>query len=711
MKKFYYVKKIDKTDGTLTAVLLRAYKITLDELSELKKTSSVSVDDIFNDNKEAIESMYVGDDKGKSATQDNIPLSTRLKIRGDFHVGAQVYYPVRVREQFVLTGTNSYAAFMGEEIKHIISSELYKPTVKNNDGTYHKTSQALQVHVFSKALGKLTNITPYVGAVNTNVGNNGGNFTISVASLQAFWDKEADTWKEYSAEGDTYHRRVTGSERGTTTDPDDKDVAMRGTPLYFDKIFMPNDLVFISYEELAIYDYEFFDGKKYRTRKTLNNAETLADIEGGMFDMIGLIDGVSTVKQYAAGSTTLSVTGRDLSKVILEDGVYFFPVTESSSGFLSNYFANVPNREEERKSFSRVFGSVNDLTLFTNQRLSTLIQYIYDKFTNIRVLPDTDFSGVGDGEKGIFNYIDLVIDEEVGSRKLVDDSIATDSGSTFNFLSKIIQMPFVELIQDTYGDRFKWIVRKPPFTRDSYLEQFRMVNDGNGITIEPNYIIDSNLRWDDENTFSWYRVQPLGYYLGDTYATNFALPAVYFPELADMFGNKPLDVTSNYLDYGNNGQEGTNNIDVGFQQGMKDLKYIIESNVYLPFTKKGSITIHGNRTIKRGMVIKVRSMGMYFYVDTVTQIADVNAKATSRRTVLQVSRGMSVKDYDRYFELVDYGTEAPVLGQRKVNWKIDTKVLDWMVKRKNFTSEAKFINTRGGAIYNDFDDVDTSNLA
>lgn len=696
--------KMFDADDTLTKVLMRAYKLTEAQISKVESDSGVSITDIFNDNKESIKSGYTGEDKDKEASQDNIPLNTAIKVNGDFNKAANSFYVTNVRQQFDIKGTNNYKAFMGQAIQELIGQEKYIPSVKSFDGTYKREEQVFKVYVFSKTLGKVTDITNYVSMITTNVAGTGGNFSIKAAALRAFWDAENDTWKEYNDETNFYHRRPTSVLSGNTRSVIDKETTRKGVPLYFDKILTPNDIVFISYEKL---DIEVVTSIFGDTR----DVEHLGDLEGSYFDMIGLVDRVSIDKTHRSGSASITITGRDLSKVILEDGVYFFPVTQGSTGFLSNFFANIPNEEVDREEYSRIFGVVSDLTLFTNQRLDTLVQYIYNKFTNIKILDDQYFRGVGDGDKGIMNYINLIIDEEVGQRQIVDDSIATDSGSTFNFISKIIQQPFIEFFQDTYRDRFNWIIRKPPFTRTSYLEQFKMVRGGEGLVIEPEEMIQSDLNWSDETTYSWFRVQPMGYFLGDTYAANFALPAVYFPELAKLFGNKALDVTSNYLDYGNNGQELIGNVDVGFYNGLQDLRYLVETNVYLPFTKTGQIIIYGNRTIKKGMIIMVRAFNMYFYVDSVSQQAVVSNNSTIRKTTLQVSRGMTVKDFDAYFDLVDYGSD-PKLGDRKVNWKINTSVLDYLIRKKNSSEELYIVTPNSGSNVEDTDtEPDTSNLA
>lgn len=694
MEDYAYITALFN-DEPLEDLIKKRYDLSSSELAEVEEESGVKVSDIAAENKETIESKYPRENKDDNGGLPSsiVKANTTIKVKDRFSKVARAYVIQRQQQQFEIYGTNNYKAFLGETIEELIGREDYRALLIGKTFKWKREPLQMTVFMYSKVLDRVINITQHLQGITTNVTQTGGNFSLSLPAIRAEY-KELDeatiaeggvsNWVHFEDEDNFYRKSATNKHQNATLGGGvsiDEQTSAQG--FYYEKITNSNDIVFIAFERLAVERDE-------RGQRINRDFKKLSDLEGMYFDMIGLVDGVNITRNPSRGDSRITIRGRDLSKLILNDGVYFFPVTEGSDAFLGNYFANIPNNEEDRKSFSRVFGSVADTLLYTEQTISSLIEYIYNKFTNIKILDEKKFDGVGVENRGIFSYVNLVIDDEVGQRKLVDTSISTQSGSTFNFLSKVAQMPFVEFFQDTYGDRFFWIFRKPPFTKKSYLEQFEMVNEGNGIVIKDDEYIDAQLSFDDENAYSWFRLEPKGYFLGSQMAANFALPAVYFPELADIFGNKPLQEVTNYLNYGQNGREDSGKASIGFKTGVKDLKYMVETNVYLPFTRKGSIQVYGDRRIKRGMVIKVLPLKMYFYVDGVQHSAQVNNETTSRLTSIQVSRGMTVKDFGKYFEIIDFGNDGDdvEVGTRKLDWKVNKEVLKYLIDKKNYAPKA-----------------------
>lgn len=252
---------------------------------------------------------------------------------------------------------------------------------------------------------------------------------------------------------------------------------------------------------------------------------------------------------------------------------------------------------------------------------------------------------------GIWQIIKLVIDKGVTNRRLVDASISSASGSLLNFIQKVCQEPFVEFYMDTYGDNYYLIARKPPYDREgmrSLLDGKIFVESESGqekmfssvIDIEAKDIIDEKLFYDDSGAISWYHLQPQNSFIGSASTFTLAyLPAIFFQEYADIWGSKAMQLVHNYmpripLD---------KNIDIASiieAQAYEDLKFIIESNAYIPFTRRGQITVNGDRRLKIGNVIRYKSTGEIFFIDHVQQLFTINEATIDRTTVLQVSRGM-----------------------------------------------------------------------
>ena len=253
---------------------------------------------------------------------------------------------------------------------------------------------------------------------------------------------------------------------------------------------------------------------------------------------------------------------------------------------------------------------------------------------------------------GIWQIVKVVIDPEVADKQINDASISMLQGSLYNFFEKVCQKPFVEFWGDTYGDQYYFIIRKPPFTKKSFQSLPT-------IEITEREVYSDSLRWENDQVYSWYQLIPNGNYIGGEELIFQYLAAVYFPEYGEIWGSRPLSVTTNYITFIKETGE------VQTQAAIQDLKFLIDINSYLPFTRKGTITIIGDRRIKRGMRIFYEPTNEYFYVDNVSNNFSMVDGIPERTTTLQVSRGM-IKEYvdieiedeftPSYFNLINYGS-------------------------------------------------------
>ena len=368
--------------------------------------------------------------------------------------------------------------------------------------------------------------------------------------------------------------------------------------------------------------------------------------------------------------------------------------------------------------------------------------------------------------RGIWQIVKLVVDESVVNRRIVDISIGNENGMMLNAVRKICQSPFCEFFVDTYGDQIYFIVRKKPFDKkgmQSFLFNSITTDDRkffttdktktvttvkkipqptseqkNGeanqkratgtleediefdliLTINESDIITDSLQF-SQDVYSWYRIIPQNLIgpSANTVATALA-KAVYFKQYADIWGARPLEMITNYIPYFPL-RDKNNNFNAGYfvEQAVYDLKYLIESHAYLPFTRQGSITINGDRRIKRGTFIKLQSTDEIFYVDNVSHNFSIDSSSIDRTTTLQLSRGM-VKDFIKgvkigglfysYFNIIK--TEipknafvnideksSPPTNQVVADWKVIDHVFNFFLKRLQFTTkkerENMFIQT------------------
>lgn len=313
---------------------------------------------------------------------------------------------------------------------------------------------------------------------------------------------------------------------------------------------------------------------------------------------------------------------------------------------------------------------------------------------------------------GIWQIVKVLIDGEVRGRQLSTYAISTLQGSLMNFFRNVCQEPMVEFMGDTFGSQYYWIIRKPPFDKKSIMRNIEI--GGNWNYILPSDVISTQLEWNTQNIYSWYRYIPTAEMM-NIKQTELFVPAVFFPEFAALYGSKPLCVESNYWNKVLSGSHdesqsapGTNG-EVNIQNAVNDLKYLIESNAYNAFTRRGTITIKGDRRIKRGTWVYFSPTQEYFYVDAVQNSYDVTVGGTSRITILQVSRGMVWKyiegvhdpklnkDYS-YFNIIDFGG-FDASKVTKTNWL--EVVSKFKVDRDNF---GFFMAKNQSVDYTDFED-------
>lgn len=97
--------------------------------------------------------------------------------------------------------------------------------------------------------------------------------------------------------------------------------------------------------------------------------------------------------------------------------------------------------------------------------------------------------------------------------------------------------------------------------------------------------------------------------------------------------------------------------------------YLVESNIYLPFTRKGSITLpYGDRRIKKGTFVRFKPTGEIFYVDSVTNNLSCGNTSVDRTTTINVSRGM----VEKYIKGVEIGSSQSVSATGDITGDIAT---------------------------------------
>jgi len=396
-------------------------------------------------------------------------------------------------------------------------------------------------------------------------------------------------------------------------------------------------------------------------------------------------------------------------------------------GYDTNFVNDLP-----WKSFSNIFLPKNSRDINSSCDLNSEDKYLLNLIANYVIkkrnankdpLPTTSFD-----EKGIWKIVTLGFDPSINNRTVVDSSLSLAEGSLVNFFRRVCQEPFIEFYSDTYFDRFYFMARVPPFTQNTVISHIegRVITEENKIqnianlvsssvtgvrysesntfvgnsmvTVEDSNLIKESLDFDDDNCYTWYHVMPKGAMqgFGNNMAMFYSKPKI-FKELVEIYGNKLLQIEDNYVMY--NAEQKVENkiipLSLVDRQLILDLLFIIESNVHLPFTRKGKLTLNGDRRLKRGQYLYYKPTNEVFYIEGVYHSYKMGDSGVDRVTTVDVSRGM-ILDYiygvrvDGISEIVSYFN----IAKTKINFNsyLKNKQVSETIVSQSIVEEESAIN-------------------
>lgn len=245
--------------------------------------------------------------------------------------------------------------------------------------------------------GQWRNLSDYVTSISSNVTQQGGSFNIRIPYLLRYdYNRTNDVinldTKEVVGQHTVEMQDLdTGASKGRFLRIDNSTVSDKASLLH--KIASTNDLIFISFNDLIGNQSEY----------------TLTDIipqivSEGNFDMIGLIDNVSCSKTYEGAQGFIDISGRDLSKLIIDDGSFFFnpstTVSPSTVFFNEQGYAKqgdireVDSMNGTYQAINRLRRSKGELDIFCNQpnqTISYVIKGVLSQLANIEVVPSDTF--------------------------------------------------------------------------------------------------------------------------------------------------------------------------------------------------------------------------------------------------------------------------------------------------------------------------------
>lgn len=573
-----------------------------------------------------------------------------------------IYLPVsELQEQLYLIGgknvfiegNQSLPAYLVDEQVKLLQDPKYVKLEKiysQGDIDIQTIEENCQVWIYVKSIDKLLDISSFVLSLTTSK-TDIGQFSIELTPIQIEVNRESNDIEAI------FISSTNGREYLNNFEIKRVDGLLNVS--FFEKYCQQNDAVFIRFEKLQL--EEDINVTKFGSHQIEVSKQSIPD---QIFDMIGLVDSVSSGVNFESTDYSISISGRDYTKALVEDGSYLMDLTFAKGS--ENMFFYLGDSQD--KSFKRNFvsnGAFEYLFKEFHDPINTYMGFIVNQLSNIGWTGDNDLFNYYPKDKlaqknkiGISNeqfYLDNIeqngiwkishikVDPKLNDRRVVDAAFIDEDGTLYEQFKKVCQSPFVEFWGDTYSSQFNYIARQQPFDLDGMDDVLN--TDKLVIDVETADTFQMNLQWEDE-FYSWIQFYPHNLaFSNDIYWLAAAFPIVYFDKYVEHFGNHRYQVYDNYVSGRavdtSDGKEAKENIAYGL---FRDLKYVIETISVLPFTRKGTIVINGDRRIKKGSFVYLKATKEVFYVEGVSNSVSFSNNSINRTTVLSVKRGMK-KDW------------------------------------------------------------------
>ena len=570
-------------------------------------------------------------------------------------------------ENLTLYGDNqflrqaNFRAYWSDNYNTLIRDPNYVPANKltrdnfRNDVTL--INENIQIYIWIKAINRIYDISPFVRSVSTSKNFDVGAFSLSVDPVLRLTEITDDLLVNFEvASTDVINLHpLNNVGDGNTSD-------------FFETNLQYNDLVFIRFERLQM------EGDVPADRTNLERSSN--SLPGKVWDMIGLIDTVNVTRIFKNTDKLLQIQGRDLMKLLIDDASYFIPTVFRTGSDLSFIFSGDENEAYFKRNI--INGAYQYYFNYGEKSIRDSIGFIINHLANLRIIDDNLFDAYGDRisrryvvtgadenyirtleVNGIWKIVKVFVDPVVDDRRIADDSLANPDGSLLNYVKRICQEPFVEFWGDTNGDQFDLIARQAPLNGAairSVIGVGASPDDRSDAPVNRAYInilekdtVNTTLGW-DTRYYSWYQIQAQNAFMGNSDSSSLSvIPIIWLPPYVNNFGNKRYIIADNYFSARSlKGDENNKTLNIGLfaAKVLNDLKYVIDIHSYLPFTRRGTITLIGDRRIKIGSFVRLASTNELFYVIAVSNSAAFTKGKVERATTITVERGMVI-DYIR----------------------------------------------------------------
>lgn len=296
-----------------------------------------------------------------------------------------------------------------------------------------------RVWLWSKALNEnmefntfgIFDLTPFIESIDTNQDENGGNFNISLLNIEGqiqitngeptgFWHPKKQRYIKFGQNQkfnylfkNVVNARFNAKYRAQSGEPEmdlsstnyrnlyaDTSLKSISTDMFFKNIISENDIIFITFRDEEEDNIEKIDDF-FISHENLPNQN---------WEMIGLIDTNSVSTMYENTDQSAFISGRDLMKLLIEDGSYFFANSfsdEDKNSIFDNI--NVPNRgdgvnasnqviENGQKAANRLVmsGMIDMLFIPEARNIHFVMNLLISTLSNVEICPSRLFEYYGD---------------------------------------------------------------------------------------------------------------------------------------------------------------------------------------------------------------------------------------------------------------------------------------------------------------------------
>lgn len=434
----------------------RGKRMTISDYMERNYIYGVSPQELFDLNKDLIWQQYTELDKeiekagsGKwPESADDLSLNSWLPSPCVLRINpSKVTAELAIAQTNAQVNTEDFYAFAADKIQDIYQDEGYRVADSSKRSPdcsvmgWFKSLYYVGLDAKGKNVGKMerqdftefADLSRHIISLATSVTSNGGSFTMRLPIISArsegvsvIYDvlKGKDGKREY---GDMSGQRGNASKNDVSYEYGEKGEYYAKSSFddiesnYFNWLISSNDILFISFEKLdmeLVKDfYKDEDGNPYQSGDT-DNFKVSTKLANGIYDMIGLVDEVKVVTNSQSSDAYVEITGRDLMKLLIEDGSFFFnpSTTSDPSGVFANeqsYGKQGDIREADVMNntynnpinrLRRVTGEIDIFANRINMDISYILKGVISQLANVEVVPGYVFETWGEDRT---KYIEL----------------------------------------------------------------------------------------------------------------------------------------------------------------------------------------------------------------------------------------------------------------------------------------------------------------